>query len=113
VLETPSIRRLQLPGRGQRRFEVRVVGDILWWILLVYLWIIIARLIIGWLPFKWPRPLRPLVVLIYDITEPVLSPLRRWIPVVPLSEGVGLDLSPMVVIVIIIFMQWLVNRIFS
>lgn len=91
---------------------MRVVGDILQWILLIYLLIIIARVIIGWLPVSWPRPIRPLVVLIYDITEPILSPLRRWIPVIPLSSGMGLDLSPMVLIVVLWFLYYLVGKIF-
>jgi YggT family protein len=92
---------------------VEVIGDILYWILLVYLVMIIARVLIGWLPIKWPKPLRPVVVLIYDLTEPVLSPFRRFIPMVPLSSGASLDLSPMVVIVIIWFLQWLVRRLFG
>jgi YggT family protein len=92
---------------------VRVLGDILWWILRIYFWIVIARIIIGLLPLRWPRPVRPLVVLIYDITEPVLSPLRRWVPAIPLREGVSLDLSPMIVVGVIFFLQWVVRRIFS
>lgn len=92
---------------------MKVVGDILWWILLVYLWIIIVRVVIGWLPVRWPRPVRPLVVLIYDLTEPVMSPLRRWVPVIPVGEGVGLDLSPIIVIVVIVAMQAIVRAIFD
>jgi YggT family protein len=92
---------------------VEIVGDILWWILLVYLVAVFARIIIGLLSVKWPRPLRPVVVFIYDITEPLLSPLRRVIPIVPLSGGVGLDLSPTVLIVAIVFLQWLVRRVFG
>ncbi|OFW55995.1 MAG: hypothetical protein A2V52_06000 [Actinobacteria bacterium RBG_19FT_COMBO_54_7] len=92
---------------------MRLVGDILWWVLLVYLWLIIARIIIGWIPIRWPAPIRPLVVFIYDITEPVLSPLRRWIPMIPISSGVGLDLSPMIVVLVIVVLQWVVRRIFG
>ena len=89
---------------------MKVVGDILNWILLAYLMAVFARIIIGWIPVKWPRALRPVVVFIYDITEPLLSPLRRVIPVVPLGEGVGLDLSPTVLIILIFFLRWLVDR---
>jgi len=92
---------------------VEIVGDILWWILLAYLIAVFARIVIGWLPVQWPKPLRPVVVFIYDITEPLLSPLRRVIPVVPLSGGVGLDLSPTVLIIVIFFLQWLVRRVFA
>jgi uncharacterized protein YggT (Ycf19 family) len=92
---------------------VEVVGDILWWILLAYLVAIVARIIIGWLPVKWPRSIRPIVVFIYDITEPLLSPLRGVIPIVPLGEGAGLDLSPTIVIFAILFLQWLVRKVFG
>lgn len=91
---------------------MKLVGDILYWILLAYLILVFARVIIGWLPVRWPRGVRSIVVLIYDLTEPVLSPLRRIIPMIPISGGVGLDLSPLVVIVIILFLQWLVTVIF-
>ena len=92
---------------------MRVIVDILWWIALVYIWIVVARIVIGWLPIRWPKPLRPLVVLVYDLTEPILSPLRRWMPVIPISSGVGLDLSPMMVIVAVLFLQWLIRRLFG
>jgi YggT family protein len=92
---------------------VEIVGDILWWVLLAYLIAVFARIIIGWLPVKWPSALRPLVVFIYDITEPLLSPLRRVIPIIPLSSGMGLDLSPTVLIIAIVFLQWLVRKIFG
>jgi YggT family protein len=91
---------------------VEVVGDILWWVLLAYLLAVFARIVIGWLPVKWPRAVRPLVVFIYDITEPLLSPLRRVIPIVPLSGGVGLDLSPTVLIIAILFLQRIVRAVF-
>ena len=90
-----------------------VVGDILFWILLVYEILIIARILIGWIPVRWPKPVRPVVVFIYDVTEPVLSIFRKWIPVIPVSSGAALDLSPMVVIVIIFFLQWAVRRLFG
>lgn len=88
---------------------MEIVWDILSWILWIYLLLIFARIIIGWLPVSWPRGLRRMVVLIYDLTEPALSPLRRVLPIIPISGGVGLDLSPMVVILMIFFLQWLIR----
>ncbi len=90
-----------------------LVGEVIWWALAVYMWLVVARAVIGWLPVRWPRGLRPLVVLVYDLTEPVLSPLRRVIPTIPVGSGVGLDLSPMVVIVVILLLQWLVRGLFG
>lgn len=92
---------------------MRLAGDIIWWILAFYMWMVVARVLIGWLPIRWPRGLRPLVVLIYDLTEPVLSPVRRIVPTIPLGSGVGLDLSPMLIIVAILFLQWLVRGLFD
>ncbi len=92
---------------------MEAVGDILWWILLAYLLAVFARVIIGWLPVRWPRGIRSAVVFIYDITEPVLSPLRRLIPAIPVGEGVALDLSPTVLILLIVFLQWLVRKVFG
>lgn len=90
---------------------MEVIWDILSWILWIYLFLIFARIIIGWLPVSWPKGLRRIVVLIYDVTEPVLSPLRRILPIIPVSGGVGIDLSPIVVVMIIFFLQWLIGRI--
>ena len=90
---------------------MEIIWDILSWILWVYLFLIFARIIIGWLPVSWPKGLRKIVVLIYDVTEPVLSPLRRILPIIPVSEGAGIDLSPIVVVIVIFFLQWLIRSI--
>jgi YggT family protein len=66
--------------------------------LTVYMWIIIARAVLSWVN---PDPYNPIVRFLYNITEPVLSWVRRRIPLV---FG-GLDLSPIVVLLAIIFVQ--------
>jgi YggT family protein len=63
-----------------------------------YMWIIIGRAIISWVNAD---PYNPIVRFIFEVTEPLLSRIRRTLPVV---MG-GLDLSPMVLIVVIIFLQ--------
>ena len=92
---------------------MRLAGEIIWWCLAIYMWMIVARVIIGWLPVRWPPRVRPLIVLVYDLTEPVLSPLRRIIPSLPVASGVSLDLTPMVVIMVIVLAQWLVRNVFG
>ncbi|MEE9274733.1 MAG: YggT family protein, partial [bacterium] len=47
-----------------------------------------------------PDPNNPIVLILYRITEPVLWPLRRRLP-----DMGGIDLSPIVVILIIFFLQ--------
>src|SRR4030067_4559 len=74
------------------------LGKILDLILTIYMYIIIARALISWVN---PDPYNPIVNFLYRITEPVLNPLRRLVPVWKL----GIDLSPMIAILIIIFLQ--------
>ena len=63
-----------------------------------YFWIIIARALISWVS---PDPFNPIVRFLYRATEPVLRPIRRRLP----TFAMGLDLSPMVVILAIYFLQ--------
>jgi YggT family protein len=62
-----------------------------------YMWIIIARALISWVS---PDPWNPIVQFLDRATEPVLSPIRRW-----LGWRMGIDLSPLVAIVAITFLQ--------
>ncbi|HIE32939.1 YggT family protein [Thermosulfurimonas dismutans] len=66
-------------------------------VLTFYMWIIIIRAIISWVN---PDPFNPIVRFLYQITEPVLYRVRRFLP--PLG---GIDLSPLIVILLIIFLQ--------
>lgn len=64
----------------------------------VYMWIVVARAIISWVS---PNPYNPIVNFLYQATEPVLRYARRIIPPI----GGTLDLSPIIVLVAIIFVQ--------
>ncbi|MFB3925883.1 MAG: YggT family protein [Syntrophales bacterium] len=66
--------------------------------LTTYMWIIIIRALISWVN---PDPYNPIVNFLYRITEPVLYPVRRRLP----FRNIGLDLSPVIVILLIIFLQ--------
>ncbi|UCZ56833.1 YggT family protein [Desulfurispirillum indicum] len=66
----------------------------------IYTWILIARVFMSWIN---PDPYNPVVQFIYRITEPVLEPFRRIIP--PLG---GVDLSPIVVFILIRFLENLI-----
>jgi len=63
-----------------------------------YMWIIIGRAIISWVN---PDPYNPIVRFLHEITEPVLARIRRF---VPMFFG-GIDFSPMILILVIIFLQ--------
>jgi len=58
----------------------------------LYIWIII---IASFLSFVRPDPHNPIVQVLYRLTEPVLSFIRKKLPFVVMS---GIDLSPLVII---------------
>ncbi len=68
-----------------------------------YIWIIIARALISWVN---PDPYNAIVRFLYRVTEPVLRPVRYRLP----TLAMGLDLAPMVVILVLYFLdQFLVS----
>jgi YggT family protein len=67
-------------------------------VLTLYMWVIIARAVLSWVS---PDPYNPIVRFIYSITEPVLSQIRRRLPV----SFSGIDFSPIIVFLVIIFLQ--------
>lgn len=68
----------------------------------IYLWIIFARAILSWVN---PDPYNPVVQFLYKVTEPVLYPIRRMMP-----YGVGIDFSPLIVILLIYFIRGFVVK---
>ena len=69
------------------------------------MWIIIIRALLSWVN---PDPYNPIVQFLNSITEPVLYRVRQLIPM----SGMGIDFSPIIVILVIIFLQaFLVNSI--
>lgn len=59
--------------------------------------VVIARAVLSWVS---PDPYNPLVRIIVQLSEPLLYPIRRRLPVLG-----GIDLSPMVVILIAYFLD--------
>ena len=80
------------------RHLIEAIATVLDLCLNIYMWLIIARALLSWVN---PDPYNPIVRFLYNITEPVLSWLRRRVPVV---FG-GLDLTPLIVIVAIMFLR--------
>ncbi len=66
--------------------------------LTLYMWLIIARAVISWVS---PDPYNTIVRILYLTTEPVLYRVRRAFP---LNVG-GIDFSPIIVFVVILFLQ--------
>jgi YggT family protein len=63
-----------------------------------YFWMIIARAVLSWVN---PDPSNPIVRFLYRATEPVLRPIRDRLP----TFQMGLDLSPMIVLLAIYFLE--------
>jgi YggT family protein len=74
------------------------LANLLHLVLMAYMWIIIARAILSWVS---PDPFNPIVRFLYRVTEPVLRPIRYRLP----TMSMGLDLSPMVVMLVIYFLD--------
>ena len=74
---------------------IRFIG----WLLDLYSYVIIAAALISWVS---PDPRNPIVQFLHRITEPVLAPVRRMLP--PWKTG-GLDLSPIIVLLAIQFIE--------
>ena len=66
--------------------------------LTIYMWLIIARALLSWVN---PDPYNPIVRFLYNVTEPVLAWLRQRLPLV----YSGLDLSPLLVLLAIVFLK--------
>ena len=66
----------------------------------VYSLLILARIILSWVRIDPDSSLSGLNSVVFNLTEPVLGPLRRAIPPVRLGMA-ALDLSPIIVFVVI------------
>lgn len=88
---------------------MRAILDIILIVLDLYVWLLIASAILSWLiAFNVVNTRNPVVSTIgeflYRITEPVLRPIRNFLP----SFG-GLDISPIIVILIIMLIQRIIT----
>jgi YggT family protein len=75
------------------------------YLLTLYIYVLIAMAVLSWLiAFRIVRTdnqaVRMIVELLYRLTEPVLRPIRKALPDIG-----GIDISPVIVILIIIFIQ--------
>jgi YggT family protein len=76
----------------------------------LFIWIIIGSAILSWLiAFNVVNPynqfVRSLWELFQRVTEPVLRPIRRLLP-----DMGGIDISPVIVILILVFIRVVVIR---
>lgn len=84
---------------------MRALLDVVLIVLNLYVWLLIAAAVLSWLiAFNVVNPyngfVRSVGEFLFRITEPLLAPIRNVLP----NLG-GIDLSPMVLILIIFFIQ--------
>ena len=85
------------------------IAALLIYILEIYKWIVIAAVIVSWLTAfnvinQYNQFVRTILRILIGLTEPVFRPIRKVIPAIA-----GLDLSPIVVFVIIWFLQYTIQ----
>lgn len=92
-----------------------VIGPLFWLVntvIDIFIWLLIASAILSWLvAFNVVNTRNRFVYLVGDflhrVTEPVLRPLRRVLP----NLG-GVDLSPLVLILLLLFLQQVLARLY-
>jgi YggT family protein len=82
------------------------VLDVIFTILTVIQWLVIIAAVVSWVN---PDPRNPIVQFLYRTTEPLLRPFRKLLP--PGRTG-GIDFSPLLVILLIIFIKTFLSRLF-
>ena len=81
------------------------LGLLVDWVIQIYIWILIASAILSWLVAFDVVNRRNLFVskvglFLYRATEPLLRPIRRVLPLIA-----GVDLSPLVLILLLWFLR--------
>ncbi|MDD5077714.1 MAG: YggT family protein [Candidatus Omnitrophica bacterium] len=77
-------------------------------LLSILCWVVVVRALISWVN---PDPSNPIVQFLDKVCEPVLEPIRRRLP---LNFRFGIDISPLIVILVIIFLKsFLIKSLFD
>lgn len=82
------------------------VLEVVFAILSVIQWLVIIAAVISWVS---PDPRNPIVQFLYRTTEPILRPFRKILP--PRRTG-GIDFSPILVILLILFLKVFLRNLF-
>jgi YggT family protein len=70
-----------------------IIDSLLW----LYMLLVFGRIVISWV---YADPYNPIVQFLYQVTEPVLRPIRRRVGIMG-----GIDFAPMILILGIIFLR--------
>lgn len=78
-------------------------ASVLHMLLQTYIWVVIIRALLSWVN---PDPWNPIVQMLNRMTEPLLEPIRRKMFRMMGYRGMGLDLSPLILIAAIYFLDF-------
>ncbi len=79
---------------------IMAVADLIGFVLMLYLVLILAKVVLSFVQIDRRHPLVPLI---FQLTEPVLGPIRRWLPTIA-----GIDFSPMLAWLLILLARALI-----
>ena len=79
------------------------IAVILSYVITVLVWLIIIRALISWVN---PDPYNIIVQILHRVTEPLLSPFRRILPI----HNIGIDISPIIAILCLWFIKLFIIR---
>ncbi len=82
---------------------ISAIANILDVVLTIFYWLILIRAVISWVN---PDPLNLIVQFLYRATDPILNLIRRTFRL----ENMGIDLSPIIAFLLILFARWFVVK---
>lgn len=68
--------------------------------------LIFVRIILSWFPFGYGSAI---MRLLYNLTEPILGPVRNMVDRSPIGGGMGLDFSPIFALILMRLVQMLLS----
>lgn len=68
----------------------------------VLIWLVIIRCLLSFIPHN---PYQSIIRFVYEITEPIMAPFRRFVPLIG-----ALDISPIAVVLALELARWVVIR---
>ncbi len=79
------------------------LASVLHMLLQAYIWVVIVRALISWVN---PDPWNPIVQMLNRLTDPLLEPIRRRMFRMMGYGGMGIDISPLILIAGIYFLDF-------
>jgi YggT family protein len=78
------------------RDVISTLAVVIHWVLEAYFWVVVVRAVISWVS---PDPWNPIVQTLARLTDPLLDPIRRKLFRFAGYGGMGIDLSPVILLI--------------